>query len=492
MSDQAQPNIILMVSDQHRSDWMSHLGDQHAMTPHMDALAERGSSFTNMCCNYPLCGPSRMSFLTGRQPWRNGITINEHSLSSDIPCIPHALGLAGYESVLAGRMHFNGADQRHGFEKRLVGDICRCYAGGPIVDQEDLPGTMANLQKATELAGPRDNFVTAYDEDVTSAAERYISERADERPLFLTVGWYSPHHPYNAEPEKYDTVAERLAAIDDQPIAAPQFDHPHHGRLAEKYDFLADEEAIKRVRANYAALIETTDDFVGRICAAAEQLSGPTIVIYTSDHGESACDHGLLGKGTFFNPSLRVPFIVAPLRAEDGAALGITAGQQLSSMSSLVDLAPTVCALAGADPLPLQDGDDLSPLLRDQTLQEKQPWAERPVFSELAIHLAGGATSRMVQRGPWKYIWYDEGQGAVLHHLDDDPDERHNLIDKPEHQELIKALHALLHADGWSAAYVNAVAADKAANLKLMTRWGREIGYGPDEVWSRENPRYIL
>ena len=74
MSEQ-QPNIILLVSDQHRGDWMSFLGDEHARTPHMDKLAAQGVSFTEMICNYPLCGPSRMSFLTGRQPFRNDITI---------------------------------------------------------------------------------------------------------------------------------------------------------------------------------------------------------------------------------------------------------------------------------------------------------------------------------------------------------------------------------------------------------------------------------
>ena len=188
-----KPNIILIVSDQHRGDWMSCTGDKHVQTPYLDALAARGVRFDDMLCNYPLCGPSRMSFLTGRHPFRNDITINEHSLSSDTPTIAHALGLAGYESVLAGRMHFNGADQRHGYEKRLVGDVCRCYAGGPITPvQGELDGTMGNLKQATEKAGPGDNFIYDYDQDVTSAAERFMRERDDERPLFMTVGWYLP------------------------------------------------------------------------------------------------------------------------------------------------------------------------------------------------------------------------------------------------------------------------------------------------------------
>ncbi len=490
MSEQ-RPNIILLVSDQHRGDWMSFLGDEHAKTPHMDKLAAQGVSFTDMICNYPLCGPSRMSFLTGRQPFRNDITINEHSLSSDIPTIAHSLGLAGYESVLAGRMHFNGADQRHGYEKRLVGDICRCYAGGPIVDQEDLPATMSNLKKATELAGPRDNFVTAYDDDVTNAAERFIQERDDERPLFLTVGWYSPHHPFNAEETKYQTVEDRLAAINDQPISKPENAHPHVDLVSDHSGHPFGADNTRKVRANYAALIETTDDFIGRICTAAEQLSGPTIIIYTSDHGEHACDHGMLGKGTFFRPSLRVPFIIAPLQVEDADLLNIKSAQQIKQTCSLVDLAPSICALAGAQSLPLQDGDALTPLLADPELQEQAAWAERPIYSELAIHLMGLPTSRLVQRGPWKYIWYDNWE-AVLHNLDDDPEEQHNLIDEPQHQELIQELHGLLGADGWTAERVSTAAAEKQQCLQVMTPWGREVGYGPHEVWSRANPQYLL
>ena len=487
-----KPNIILIVSDQHRGDWMSCTGDKHVQTPYLDALAARGVRFDDMLCNYPLCGPSRMSFLTGRHPFRNDITINEHSLSSDTPTIAHALGLAGYESVLAGRMHFNGADQRHGYEKRLVGDVCRCYAGGPITPvQGELDGTMGNLKQATEKAGPGDNFIYDYDQDVTSAAERFMRERDDERPLFMTVGWYLPHHPYNAPEEYFADAAARLAAMNDQAVESPHFEHMHHTQFQKQSGHPIRPERIAMIRANYAGLIQATDAHIKRVCEAAQQLAGPTIIIYTSDHGEHACDHGRLGKGTFFRPSLQVPFIIAPLDEKDGPALNIQAGAVVNPACTLVDLAPTICHLAGADPLPTNDGADLSTLLENPQQQEHPTWSERPQFIELAIHLTGTPTSRMVQRGPWKYVWYD-GKDPILQNTDDDPDELENLAGKAAYTELQAELHALLFSDDYDPALLNKVAKDKANCLKVMTPWGREVGYGPDEVWERHQAKYIL
>ena len=471
---------------------MSCAGDKHVSTPYLDSLAERGVRFDDMLCNYPLCGPSRMSFLTGRHPFRNDITINEHSLSSDTPTIAHALGLAGYESVLSGRMHFNGADQRHGFEKRLVGDVCRCYAGGPITpEQGELNQTMGNLRKATEKAGPGDNFIYDYDKDVTDAAEQYISEREDDRPLFMTVGWYLPHNPYNAPDEYFKDAEKRFADLDDKPVGLQAFEHPHMDRFRNQCAYPISDERADMIRKNYAGLIQATDDHIKRVCEAAQQLPGPTIIVYTSDHGEHAYDHGRLGKGTFFRPSLQVPFIIAPLNEEDANSLNISKNAVINPCSSLVDLAPTICALAGADALPTNDGNDLTPLLQNPNLQHNPDWSSRPIFVELAIHLNGDTTSRMVQQGPWKYIWF-EGEDPILQNLDDDPDELHNLAGKAEYADKQAELHTLVFSDDYSAEMVNRAAQDKAACLKTMTPWGRQVGYGPDEVWERNKARYIL
>src|SRR6188474_2327720 len=115
------PNLLVIMADQHSPHVLGCAGDPVVRTPHLDALAARGVRFQNAYCAFPLCAPSRASFMTGQTPtalrvWSNGCT-----LASDIPTFAHSLGAAGYETVLCGRMHFNGPDQRHGFHQRLVG-----------------------------------------------------------------------------------------------------------------------------------------------------------------------------------------------------------------------------------------------------------------------------------------------------------------------------------------------------------------------------------
>jgi choline-sulfatase len=111
------------MSDQHHAGVMGCAGDPVAETPVLDRLAASGARFTNAYCPFPLCGPSRMSFMTGRHPYEIGVWDNEVELHSDIPTCAHAFLAAGYDTALAGRMHFVGWDQRHGFAERIIGDV---------------------------------------------------------------------------------------------------------------------------------------------------------------------------------------------------------------------------------------------------------------------------------------------------------------------------------------------------------------------------------
>ena len=122
-----KPDIVMIVSDQHKASVAGCYGDPTVQTPNIDRLASEGVLFENAYCNYPVCGPSRQSFLTGRYPHQIGCWDNGSTLASDIPTFAHALGLAGYETVLDGRAHWIGPDQRHGYEERLVGDISESY-----------------------------------------------------------------------------------------------------------------------------------------------------------------------------------------------------------------------------------------------------------------------------------------------------------------------------------------------------------------------------
>ena len=116
------------MSDQHGQAYMQ-MEDGRIRTPHMMRIAEEGLSFSHCYCNAPLCVPSRMSFLSGKMPGELQIFNNDTTLPIDMPTIAHAMGIRGYHTVLAGRMHFKGDDQNHGFDERLVGDITSQYWG---------------------------------------------------------------------------------------------------------------------------------------------------------------------------------------------------------------------------------------------------------------------------------------------------------------------------------------------------------------------------
>ena len=126
-----QPNFLVIMSDQHNRRYMGCAGDPIVRTPHLDALAERGVLFENTYCASPLCVPSRMTFLTGRHSSDIEVWSNACFLRSDVPTFAHGLGMAGYETVLGGRMHFVGPDQRHGFEKRIIRGCFRSISGRP-------------------------------------------------------------------------------------------------------------------------------------------------------------------------------------------------------------------------------------------------------------------------------------------------------------------------------------------------------------------------
>jgi len=184
-------HVIFLLSDQHNAAIAGFAGDQYVRTPNLDKLAATGVVLDNCYCNSPLCVPSRASLLSGLLPSQNGVFNNMQALLSDRVTFVHSISAAGYESVLAGRMHFIGPDQRHGFEKRLVGDVTRNYPGKSNPIYGNLKGTPDQSKVAIDLSGAGYSSVLQFDEDVANAAIEHIRNRKDPRPLFMTVGLWS-------------------------------------------------------------------------------------------------------------------------------------------------------------------------------------------------------------------------------------------------------------------------------------------------------------
>ena len=428
-----RPNILILMADQLAASSLPAWNNRVARTPHLDGLAEDGVVFRNCHCVSPLCAPARAALMSGLLPSRSGVYDNAAHFAADIPTFAHYLRSAGYRTILAGKMHFCGPDQLHGFEERLTTDIYPADFGWTPdwTKPEDRPDWYHSMSSVTE-AGlcVRSNQID-FDDEVAFAARRQIFDIArgdDSRPFCLVVSFTHPHDPYLVTAEYWNRFADD--AIDmprnDQPATDPHSLRLRHVIGLGDRSVTADE--IRRARHAYYGAIAYLDDRIGEILdtLTACGLAEDTVIIFLADHGEMLGEHGLWYKMCFFEPSSRVPLIfraprLFPPRVVEGAA-------------SLLDVLPTLAAIAG-------DGTEPEYAMRVDG---------RSLLSELSgnaggdlalgEYLAEGAVAPMVmiRCGPWKFI-HCPADPDQLFDLAVDPEEQHNFAQDSAHAEVVSA-----------------------------------------------------
>ena len=266
-------NIVFILSDQHNPKISGFEGNSVIRTPNLDSLASQGTSLLNNYCASPLCIPSRAAMLSGLLPTRTGVITNFQSLPSDKMTFVHSLGIAGYETVLCGRMHFKGHDQRQGFMRRVMGDITNPYIGGGF--------NLGSLVKADEpsrvslkKSGPGNSNVLEYDRAVFNQAENFLFNWQAEKPLFLTVGLYGPHCPYVSPKDLYDYYYKNLPPI-EKSESFKQSVHPAVKKWYENRNvFTVTQEEVRRSVAAYYGMIERMDQAIGRLIETIDQSLG--------------------------------------------------------------------------------------------------------------------------------------------------------------------------------------------------------------------------
>ena len=441
------PNILFIQADQLSASKLPAYGNTIAKTPHLDALAARSSVFESAYTNFPLCAPSRFSMMSGRLASRIGAYDNGAEFPASVPTIAHYLRHLGYQTCLSGKMHFVGADQLHGFEERLTGDIYPADFGW-TGDWTEVSQAHSNDMRSFVGAGPcTRNVQMDYDEEVTHRAERKIYDLkrgGDERPFFLLASLTHPHDPYQCSYEHWDRY--RHDDIDMPRVERPALDDndPYSLRLLTQYgldshDLSADN--IRIARHGYYGSVSYLDDLVGRLLDVLRSvdLADNTVVVFTSDHGDMLGERGLWYKKTFFEDSARVPlFIHRPHHAQHS---------RITENVSLIDLAPTLLSVAGGNPGELAvdalDGHDLCDLMAGN----HNTWADT-AYSE---NLAEGAMAPilMVRKGPFKYIASDIDP-PQLFDLVNDADECNNLAEDPAHRDTRNSL-SILATDCWNS-----------------------------------------
>ncbi len=459
-----QPDILVFMSDQHNAWMTENAGDPYISTPNLKRLAKEGTEFTNAYTACPLCVPARAAMLTGQLPSKTGIFTNSGIINSEQATFVHSLAAAGYETVLCGRMHFLGPDQFHGFTKRLVGDFTPCYHGRYGNVRDDLgPYVGTPAGNFIKHYGGGTSPVLEYDRAVVEAALEYLSQPHD-KPLFLLVGTYGPHHTFVAPPDLYKKYKDLLPP----PASAEAGAVDLHPALEKKQrDFTA--EQIKCLRAAYYGLIEHIDMQIGRVRDAWDaflsQNDRTGVFCYISDHGDQAGEKELWGKMTFYEGSSHIPLVFS--------GPGIQKGTVIGSPCSIMDLGPTLCELADAPVPPEQDGISLK-----AALEAGDADSGRAVLSEL---LADGNPARMVRWQHWKYIAYaNQPDDDQLFDLKTDPGEYCNCIE--DHPEIAEDLRAIVD-DGWDPPAIVAEHQRRREHWKILGAWGREAGVSEPYRW---------
>ena len=431
-------NVLLILSDEHNREVAGCYGNPIVRTPNLDALAARGVVFESAYCNSPICVPSRASLATGDYVHRTGYWDSAAAYDGGLPSWHHRVREAGHEVVSIGKLHFRSADDDNGFSE--------IHHPIYVVDGVgDVHGLLRTDERVREVArglaaeaGRGPSTYTRFDTRVADATVRWIRERSrrnDDRPWVLFSSMLSPHYPLIAPEEFYDLYARADLPRPRLYRESDRADHPviAHYRATWNYDDFFDAERLQVGLKAYYGLCSFLDFQIGRILAALDEsrFDNETLVIYTSDHGESLGNRGLWGKSTMYEEASGVPLLIS--------GPGIVAGRRCSTPVSLVDVYPTVvesvCGELDARERTLP-GESLT------TLAGEQP-ADRVVFSEL--HDDGSLTGEfMVRQGAWKLVHY-VGYPAQLFDLAADPFEKNDLAGRPETSEVQGRLHDELH-----------------------------------------------
>ena len=438
----AGQNILFIMSDQHNAKLINGYGSDIVETPNLTRFANSGVVFDNSYCSSPLCVPSRMSFMASRYPSDIDIWNNDSVLSSGIPTIAHAFGCCGYESLLCGRMHFWGSDQYHGFETRLYGD-CHKAISRNLLGSGNFR-TNGQTSYALEVSGYGTNGFQEYDDRVTQHACDFINQRnPKDRPFFMVVGMMLPHNPLVCRKDLFDHYMDKIPEIPECDQEYLENEHPAIRKWRERRGLVGlDDIYHRRSLAAYYGLISEMDENIGKILFALEnsQFSDNTIIVYCSDHGDQAFEHGLWWKSTHYDASARVPLIFG------GSISAKVKEKRCSQVVSLIDVGPTLLELAGCESLFDHDGRSFAPLLKDERLDS---WPNE-IFCEYdGDH--GDRPSCMIRRGDWKLIYYSEFDSYQLFDMANDPAEIHDLRNSLEHsgiaEELLEKIHARWSAD---------------------------------------------
>ena len=431
-----RPNILFLFSDEHSYRCLSLLErppGEPVHTPSLDGLAEHGAYFSSAYCQSPLCTPSRICLLTGRSPMTSGGWANGSYLRPEIPTIPSAFDEAGYATCLVGKMHLGGTNQLAGFAHRPYGDL----TGGTGHQADPLSKKAGGheMRSRTADAGITEIPESALQEQVivreTMSFLREHRAGEPDRPWFLCASFSRPHFPLTAPGRFFNSYWPDGITLPKVGRTGDTAFHPMTIGMAEGFRTEeVSEPEMMRARAAYFACVDYLDEILGDLLLLMKRsgLLENTVIVYTSDHGEMAGEHGMWWKNSWHEAASRVPLIIQTPSQRSGDS----PGKRLDTPVSLADLFPTLCGLADIEAPEGLEGRDLSEAVTTGTELPAEP-----VYVDNPLPRWGeGSEHRIVRLGKYKFVQFRGMRPHLLFDLEADPLEQRNLLESGTEREL--------------------------------------------------------
>ncbi|MEX2264834.1 MAG: sulfatase-like hydrolase/transferase [Bryobacteraceae bacterium] len=391
-----RPNVLFLFTDDQRTDTISALGNPHIRTPHLDSLVRSGFVFRNAYCMGSnvgaVCLPSRNMLLSGRAYFRF-----QRQASGDDPNFPVSMKEAGYETYHHGKL---------GNSARLIQE--RFDHNKYLEDRAD---------RTSGEPGKR----------IVDEAIQFLGERDANRPYFMYLAFSGPHDPRVAAPRYMNMYDPKRIPLPKNYLPLHPFDN---GEQLVRDELLADfprtEAEIRKHLHDYYAVITGLDGHIGRLLQALKDNGtfDNTVIVFSADHGLAMGSHGLMGKQSLYEHSMKPPLIFS--------GPGIPKGSS-DALAYLLDVFPTVVDIAGGGIPSGLDGKSLKPLIEGKSAKVRD-----------SLFTAYREVQRSVRDDRWKMIRYPQINRTQLFDLRSDPDERNDLGGRQDQQERIERLTALM------------------------------------------------
>lgn len=446
-----RPNVLLIYLDDLRPE-LGAYGVPRALTPNIDAFAGQSLLFTNAYCQYPVCGPSRSSTLSGLTPDQLGIYGNMAKLrerNPDLLTLPQAFQRAGYETVSVGKVFDQRIRDPKSWNAEYLFEPCDLYAHAENQrihnENRDRKGDDSSWKAGPPVEIGREGRALYEDEKISAKAGEELNRlAAEKKPFFLAVGFHKPHLPF-AVPEKYwkmyDRSAIQLPKSKNEPAGLPPIAFWNWLELRAFQGIPKDgplsDEAARELIHGYLAATSFSDDLTGQLLAELDRLglAKNTIVVILGDNGYHLGELGQWVKYVNTELATRIPlFLRAPTLSP----------RKVGGNFELLDLYPTLCSLAGVKAAEGLKGRDLAHVL--QSGDSSLP-TDAPALSQ--VERPGRAMGHSLRSGNWRYtLWIHPKTGETvaeeLYDYSKEGIETANLADNPEYKKVKDGLAAQL------------------------------------------------